>query len=231
MPSNSLAPLAAIVPAGGSGMRFGAPMPKQYCMLNGRTVIEQTLAVLLAYAPIEMIFVGIGAADKHWASLAVSQHARVERVVAGQTRMQTVHNCLDAAQDRFDWVLVHDAVRPCVRPADIDKLCTSITQDEAGSFLAMPLSDTLKRVDQRGLVTATLERAGLWQAQTPQLFAAKTLLQGLQQGARLELELPDDAAAVELLGLPLRPIEGHSDNIKITHRCDLALAEAILKYR
>lgn len=163
-----------------------------------------------------------------------SLRERITTVPGGTERMHSVLNALRALEGRAieqDWVLVHDAVRPCVRRADLEHLMTVLANEPAGGLLGIPVRDTLKRADATGQVLATLERTNLWQAATPQMFRYGPLLEALTAAVRAGLVLTDEAAAVERLGMPVKLVQGQSDNIKVTWPEDLQLADALLRAR
>lgn len=221
-----------IVPAAGIGRRFAAPTPKQYQRVLGKTVLELTLERLLALQPQE-ILVAVNPQDNNWRQLPLVQAEPVQVVQGGATRAESVLAGLLALGGRAgqnDWVLVHDVARPCVRVEDMQCLCESLENHPVGGILAAPLSDTIKRVGDNTVV-ATVDRASLWAALTPQVFRFGLLKQSLQQGLEQRREITDEASALELAGHTPAIVPGNRDNIKITHNEDLALAEAILRYQ
>ncbi len=209
--------------------------PKQYLPLAGRPVILHTLERLCSYSRLEGVVVGLSAGDSHWEACA-GYCARWPRFLGtylgGATRAHTVLNgikrlALHARPD--DWVLVHDAVRPCVRHADMDKLVDAVLAGEDGGILALPVIDTVKRADEEGHVVETVARARLWRALTPQMFRVAPLAQALERALADGREITDEAAAMEAIGVRIRLIEGSADNIKITLPADLRLAEIFRK--
>ena len=219
--------LWAIVPAAGVGRRMGSPVPKQFLKLGNKTVLEHSLDALWSLTGLTgMVLVS----DGH-PSLAAVQERCSDRLLlrapGGKQRCHSVLNGLAALADSAsaqDWVLVHDAARPCVQPADIDRLIDTCMRNTDGGLLGMPVSDTMKRVDTKGNVTATVDRTGLWHALTPQMFRAGQLLEALRQGIRAGKTLTDEASAMEAAGYAPRMVEGQRDNIKITVASDLELA-------
>ncbi|MCX8098909.1 MAG: 2-C-methyl-D-erythritol 4-phosphate cytidylyltransferase [Casimicrobiaceae bacterium] len=213
----------AIVPAGGSGQRFGADRPKQYLPLGTGSVLSAAVAALSAAAEIERIYVNVQPEDP-WAheALAAFDPARVRLLrQAGPTRALTVARALAAIAAEVNpdsWVLVHDAARPCLSRAALERLLAA--RQGVGALLALPLTDTVKRANAAGEVAETLPRDRLWRAQTPQMFRYDLLREALAAcpGAT------DEAQAVESLGFAPRLILGESRNLKITHREDLPLA-------
>jgi 2-C-methyl-D-erythritol 4-phosphate cytidylyltransferase len=224
----------AIVPAAGQGVRFGAGVPKQYAPLLGRPMLSWTLAVLLAEPSVAGIVVALAPGDMLWADLPEASSSRVRTCEGGARRDVSVCNALAALEgsaSATDWVLVHDAARPCLRSGDLQQLCTELHDDPVGGLLAVPVSNTLKRADaqQRGM--QTIDRAGLWQALTPQMFRYGLLHRALCLCIERERNVTDEAAAVECLGLHPRLVRGHADNIKVTNPEDAALAAVILAAR
>lgn len=217
--------IAAVVPAAGSGRRFGAELPKQYQVLHGRTVLEHTLALLLSVERIERVVLVVAGDDRRWRQLPLCGDARITVVTGGEERCHSVLNGIASLQgDAPDWVLVHDVARPCCPRADIERLIDELTDDAVGGLLAAPVSDTLKRggVDRR--VVETVDRSALWSALTPQLFRFELLRTALSDALAHGRLVTDEAQAVELAGLSPRLIDGSRCNIKITRREDLALA-------
>ena len=224
----------AVVPAAGVGQRMCATVPKQYLRLAGCTVIEHTLDILLRHPRIRGVVVAINAVDTHWLSLPIAASRRVLRVTGGAERAQSVLQGLQALQEwthAQDWVLVHDAVRPCLRKSDLDALILALEHDPVGGLLATPVRDTMKRADSEGRVSATEDRSNLWHAQTPQMFRYGVLTNALQTAIGQGLTITDEASAVEGVGLAPRLVTGRADNIKITRPEDLALAEFYLTSR
>lgn len=219
----------AVVPAAGKGTRMGHHYPKQYLSLQNKPVLQHTLQ-RLQFPQIAGIVVCLAADDIHWATLTPPPHTLV--VQGGAARYQSVLNGLQQLQTYAqpkDWVLVHDAARPCVRQADIQRLMTALATHPVGGLLAVPVRDTMKRVDDTDQVTETVDRQGLWHALTPQMFRFDLLLHALQQAVSQNLQVTDEAQAVERLGYQPVLVAGHADNIKITHPQDLALATLYLQ--
>jgi 2-C-methyl-D-erythritol 4-phosphate cytidylyltransferase len=225
----------ALIPAGGQGRRMQAVMPKQYLPLLGRPVILHTLERLCAHPRIQGVVVGVSREDQHWQSLTV-ELKRLPKFLGscpgGETRADTVLNGLKELRKHAkpdDWVLVHDAVRPCVRLGDIDKLISTVNEGGEGGLLAFPVSDTVKRVDNARRVLETVNREGLWRAATPQMFRIQALAQALEKAMKTGKEITDEASAMEAIGGHPRVVACHTDNIKITLPEDLALAELYMK--
>ena len=221
----------AVVPAAGVGRRMESNVPKQYLTINGHTVIEHTLRRLGEHPSIAGVVVAIAAGDGYWPELNVETTAPLAVVEGGEERCHSVLNALEQlaeVADPNDWVLVHDAARPCLRADDISRLIDELAGTEGG-LLGLPLSDTIKRTDTVNMVEATVDREGLWRALTPQMFRLGALQRALRQAIEKELMVTDDASAMELAGVRPLMVEGHGDNIKITRPQDLALAELYLQ--
>jgi 2-C-methyl-D-erythritol 4-phosphate cytidylyltransferase len=226
----------AVVPAAGVGQRMGSAIPKQYLPLVGRPVIVHTLETLLRYPPLAGVVVAIGADDGWWPAMAIEiDSAKLLRVVTGGVeRGQSVLNGLEALREWAspdDWVLVHDAARPCLSTEDLDRLLAELDADPVGGLLAVPVRDTLKQADAAGRVTTTVDRSRLWHALTPQMFRLGLLRDALRDALARGLTVTDEAAAMEAAGFAPRLIEGRADNLKITRPEDLALAEFYLTRR
>jgi 2-C-methyl-D-erythritol 4-phosphate cytidylyltransferase len=218
-----------IMPAAGSGRRFGAAVPKQYLPLAGQLVIERALAPFLADARCRQIIVALDPDDSHFQGLPMARDARVRTVAGGALRCESVRNALVAiAGTDDDWVLVHDAARPCLDRSDVDTLITAVATDPVGGLLAVPLSDTLKRSDDRQRVLDTPSREALWRALTPQMFRLGLLREALRQARAAGRAPTDEAEAVEWYGQRPRLVAGSAGNLKITTAADLQLAVAIL---
>ncbi len=221
----------ALLPAGGSGARIGGAGPKQYLRLAGRPMLWHAVNALAG--AVDAVFVVLAPDDERYAREDWSAFAgRLEPLFCGgETRRDSVYNGLVsamAAVDADDWVLVHDAARPCLHRADLGRLIAACTGDAVGGILAIPAAETVKRAgsDAAGVprIEATEDRSRLWLAQTPQMFRAGLLAEALQRtpGAT------DEASAVERMGLKPRLVPGSRENIKVTFPEDIAIAEAIL---
>lgn len=225
---------SAIVPAAGVGKRFGSALPKQYLSLHGATVIEHSLRLLLSIERLQHIVVVVHPEDRRWCDLAVFSDARITVANGGAERCHSVLNGLQHLQQNHagsEWVLVHDVARPCCLRADIEKLIDQLAHHPVGGILAVPASDTIKRVDAARQIEETVDRAWLWQAQTPQLFRMRLLLDALNHCIGMDMTVTDEAQAIEALGWQAQVVEGARSNIKITRPEDLALAEFFLQER
>jgi len=223
--------LFALVPAAGSGSRMGADRPKQYAPLAGRPLIGHALHTLCAHPRIEQVLVVLAPGDREFAALDWSAcgDKLVPLYCGGETRAASVFNGLLATNDAIDgndWVLVHDAARPGLAAADIDRLIAGVCDSEVGGLLALPAADTLKRASEDGEVLSTEPRDRLWHAQTPQMFRYRVLVEALRRADIAAVT--DEAGAVELTGARPRLVRGSAANFKVTYAEDLALAERLL---
>ena len=225
--------LWAVVPAAGVGRRMSTNIPKQYLRLGEKTVLEHTLDTLLACPQLADVVVVLSADDGYWPGLRDRYfNARLEVVTGGAERCHSVLNGLVHLAGRAnadDWVLVHDAARPCVRLSDIEKLIETLAATTDGGLLGVPVADTMKQVDGNDRVTATVARDGLWHAYTPQMFRLGRLQTALQYAIDNDLLVTDEASAMELAGYLPRMVQGQRDNIKITVPSDLELAAFYLQ--
>lgn len=226
----------AIVPAAGSGSRFGADLPKQYLSLCGRPMIFHALLTLSQHPRIDRVWVVLSPDDTEWRKYDwQALGPKVDTVYCGgATRAESVTNGLQAAETALsddDWVLVHDAARPCLTQQLVSDLMDCLSTDSVGGLLATPVADTLKRADADGRCAATEPRAGLWQAQTPQMFRAGVLREALLKAQSDPLSITDEASAVEKLGLRPRLVPSDTNNFKVTYPADFRLAERLLMER
>jgi 2-C-methyl-D-erythritol 4-phosphate cytidylyltransferase len=221
----------AIVPAAGQGTRIGDAVPKQYIPIAGKPMMFHSIEALAAVNRIACVTVVLSPMDNHWREHDWSAFPdKIEPIFAGGAhRSQSVANGLKHLEDRAakdDWVLVHDAARPCVTPQLVDQFLDEVDQDPVGGLLAMPLADTLKSADEQQRVAATIPRLNLWRAQTPQMFRYDLLRRGLEK----KPDATDESQAVESLGgYGPRLVQGENSNLKVTFAEDLFLAEMILK--
>lgn len=227
--STQLQSVIAVVPAAGVGSRMKADRPKQYLKIHGKTILEHTVEKLLSHPQVAQIVVAISDDDPYYPELALNQNPQVIRVSGGSERADSVLSALNyiAEQQLSDWVMVHDAARPCVQLSDIDKLISGAMNHDVGAILAAPVRDTMKRGAQ-GQIEHTVERADLWHALTPQMFRAKPLWKALSDALQQGASITDEASAFEWKGLSPALVTGRSDNFKITQPEDLALAEFYL---
>ena len=226
----------AIVPAAGSGSRFGADLPKQYLPLCGRPMIFHALLILTQHPLIDRVWVVLAPQDVFWQKYDwQALGPKVDSVFCGgATRAESVTNGLRAAETAMaddDWVLVHDAARPCLTGQLVSDLIECLADDPVGGLLATPVADTLKRADSAGRCVATEPRDGLWQAQTPQMFRAAVLRDALLKAQSDPAGITDEASAVERLGLKPRLVPSDTHNFKVTYPADFRLAERLLMER
>jgi 2-C-methyl-D-erythritol 4-phosphate cytidylyltransferase len=222
----------ALVPAAGSGARFGSGIPKQYLPLAGRPMIHHALDALCRCRRIERVWVILSPNDAWWDGYDRSSLGARLGVLrcGGVTRAESVANGLSAIGDVLapdDWLLVHDAARPALSLDLLERLCEALREDPVGGLLAVPVADTLKRADAGERVAATEPREGLWQAQTPQMFRYGLLRRALTG----QCALTDEAGAVEAMGYRPLLVRADASNFKVTYPADLELAEQILKAR
>lgn len=220
-----------VIPAAGRGSRMGLDRPKQYLSLLGKSILQHTLERICLPA-ISGVVVCTAQEDTFWQTLTLQLPIPLWQVTGGAERFQTVLQGLkkltDIAQPT-DWVLVHDAARPCVRQADIEQLMTQLALHPVGGLLAVPVRDTLKKANAQGLVLETINRQNMWHALTPQMFRLNLLLSALEHVVAHGDIVTDEAQAIERLGYQPILVEGHADNIKITHPQDLQWAELFLQ--
>lgn len=224
----------ALIPAAGSGSRMGDEVPKQYLPLAGKPMIRHALTALCSSPRLSGVFVVLAPGDREWERHDWSEFSGKLVVLecGGASRAESVLNGLKVAQgvsaiQDDDWVLVHDAARPCLGKAQLDRLLDELVDDEVGGLLAVPVADTLKRSDAGSRVERTEPRENLWQAQTPQMFRYKLLVNALSRAGGVAMT--DDAGAIESVGLRPKLVLGDARNLKVTYPQDLALAELILK--
>ena len=221
----------ALVPAAGSGSRFGGAAPKQYTDLAGQPLLRHAVARLARHPRIDRVVVVLSPGDTRFSEIDLSDLRPIvdARHCGGDTRAASVLAGLrslagEVASD--DWILVHDAARPCLPAAVIDRLVAALADDAVGGIAALPVADTLKRADADARIDATVPRGGRWAAQTPQMFSFGVLLEALEH-ADLD-RVTDEAGAVEARGLAPRLIEGDPANLKVTYPRDLELAAHLL---
>ncbi len=220
-----------IIPAAGVGKRMGVDKPKQYISVNDKTIIEHTINCFINREEIEGVVVAVSKTDKYWSSLSISKHEKVITVPGGDERYQSVFNGLHALHDKAeecDWVLVHDAARPCLNQSAIDRLMIDLRTHDIGGILALPCRDTMKRANESGEIVETVERESLWHAQTPQMFKYEKLYSAIEKILNENIAVTDEAMAMEMSGYKPMLVQGHQENIKITHKDDLQYLELYL---
>lgn len=220
------------MPAAGTGKRFSADIPKQFHHLNGSLVAQHTLSRLLSVPVIEAIICPCDISSGYWSKVPATDNPRVRLVAGGDQRAHSVINGLVAIRDIAhddDWILVHDMARPCIAPASIGRLITQVGSHPVGGILVTAINDTLKVVTPQGDIVNTVNRAEYRAAQTPQMFRYGLLHDAMQTMLDSKKIPTDEASAIEYVGRQAIVVEGRPDNIKITRREDLVIAEAIMK--
>jgi 2-C-methyl-D-erythritol 4-phosphate cytidylyltransferase len=224
----------AIVPAAGTGARSGLDIPKQYQLLLGKPMMHHVLDVLSSHPDIDGICLALAAEDTCWAGIHKWHSKTLRTCIGGAERSESVLLAITSLQDvlgKEDFVLVHDAARPCLSFDDLNQLIQSASAHPVGALLAGKIKDTVKRADHESLVEGTLDRSSLWRAFTPQMFPAISLQRALRHAKQEGVQITDESSAMERLGLSPLLVEGSDDNIKVTLASDFALAEAILSAR
>ena len=217
----------AVVPAAGTGTRMDSGQPKQYLEVAGATILEHSVQALLACERIHGVVVALHPEDNRAMQLPVFGDERVQRVVGGEQRSDSVLAALAkllVEGELEDWVLVHDAARPCLQLAELRRLIDRVTATDTGGILAEPMVDTVKQSGANDRVLRTLDRSHLWRAQTPQMFRLGQLYAALEGASKQGLAITDEASAMELAGHPVQLVPGSPSNIKITLPADLELA-------
>lgn len=222
-----------VVPAAGIGQRMKAECPKQYLKINNRFILDITLSRLLDNAPFKGCMVSLNPADHWWPDSESSQDDRIQSCTGGKERADSVLSALHALAeqaDESDWVLVHDAARPCLHADDLSNLIDTLSEHPVGGLLAAPVADTLKLADDGAPpeVAQTVDRSRFWRALTPQMFRFGALRAALESCLENNQPVTDESSAMEFSGKMPVLVEGRPDNLKITVPSDLALAEFIL---
>jgi len=221
-----------VVPAAGASRRVGGPVPKQYLRLLDRSVLEWSLRALLVHPEVAGGVVVLADGDTDWATLPAGLRGRLATAPGGTERCDSVLSGLRALEaDADDWVLVHDAARPCLSREELDRLVEACRGDVVGGLLAVPVADTLKRSGDDRRVQGTVPREHLWQAQTPQMFRLGPLRSALERALAAGDRPGDEATAMERAGHAPLLVEGSPFNIKITRPADLAFAAQVLASR
>lgn len=237
MKHSSVNKITVIVPAAGIGSRMSSSIPKQYLPIGSKTVLEHTLNILVSHPAVSHVVVALNKNDTHFDHLAIASHHKIARIYGGSERVDSVLNGLETIQDE-QWVMVHDAARPCLEHKDIDKLINIIENNNepdmlfkySGAILAKPAIDTMKQTQSSStLIHTTINRETLWHALTPQLFQAKLLKKAIKTAQLAGQTITDEASAMEYSGHRVKLVAGASSNIKITLQEDLALAEFFLQ--
>jgi 2-C-methyl-D-erythritol 4-phosphate cytidylyltransferase len=221
-----------VIPAAGAGRRFGGDRPKQYQLLAGQPMLLRTIERIATHADVDGIVVALAADDPWWPDVRECAGKRVLAATGGEERAHSVLaglRALPADVAGEDWVLVHDAARPCVRHADIDHLLQRGSLHDTGALLAAPVRDTIKRGNLGHEAEASVARDDLWRAFTPQMFRRAELTAALEASIAAGAIATDEAGAMELRGKAALLVTGSEDNLKVTSASDLALAELILR--
>jgi len=227
--SNSLGQFTVVMPAAGVGKRMRSSSPKQYLTIENKTILEHTVQRLLSHNAIAHIIIVLGDKDEYFPSTTLANNKNVSCVVGGKERVDSVLaglKRLKASQEQ--WVLVHDAARPCVRHQDITRLIKYCLENDHGALLATPVRDTMKQANAEQLVETTLERSHMWHALTPQMYKTIELDAAITSALAKKVTVTDESSAMEASGYSSGLVNGASDNIKITQPEDLLLAEFIL---
>lgn len=225
--------LAAIIAAGGEGIRLGGNVRKQYLNLGSKPMLAHSVGIFAGHEAVSQIIVAVPEGDFDGANGILSAYFPLDLfhlVAGGATRQQSIKNALEAIKDQPDLVAVHDAARPLASTKLLNRLTEAALEDGA-AVPVIPLADTAKQVDEKGMVLSTPPRESLRLVQTPQVFRFSLILEAYSNAARIGLEATDDSALVELLGKPVRTVEGELSNLKVTSALDLALATILLDGR
>ena len=221
----------AIIPAAGESSRYSGEIPKQFLKVDGRTVLELSIKPLLDFSECLGVCVLVPPEDQYHKALEIKDNPKIFLVEGGTSRIDSVSKGVKFWQQSelsYDYILIHDAARPCLRSSDVQQLLTSIDGEVDGVVLGVPCSDTIKKVSAEGsLVLNTLDRSKLWRAFTPQIFR-KEVLQKNALEENIEKEFTDEASLVEANGGKLKMVKGFEDNIKLTFSEDLGLIKSIL---
>ena len=222
-----------IVPAAGIGKRMQANCPKQYLLINNESILSHTVMRLLSHPRIAQVILALGEHDQYFNESELAHHNDIIRVKGGAERVDSVLSGLQAVdRQKYPWVLVHDAARPCVSHEDIDNLINQCLSNNCGGILATPVRDTMKRgvskIGAMNTIKNTVDREQLWHALTPQLYKTVELTHAIEQALVQGLIITDEASAMEHANHKSLLVSASSENIKITHPNDLALAEFYL---
>ena len=225
--------IIVIVPAAGVGKRMQANCPKQYLLINNESILSHTVMRLLSHPRIAQVILALGEHDQYFNESELARHKDIIRVKGGAERVDSVLSGLQVVdRQKYPWVLVHDAARPCVSHEDIDNLINQCLSNNCGGILATPVRDTMKRgvskIGAMNTIKNTVDREQLWHALTPQLYKTVELTHAIEQALVQGLIITDEASAMEHANHKSLLVSASSENIKITHPNDLALAEFYL---
>lgn len=229
--NNNKTKIWALIPAAGIGTRMKSELPKQYLEIDGKTILEHSLSKFLEHPSIDKVVVALHPNDNYWVKLKIANHSKVITVEGGATRAESVLNGLKAIQQQHqqdDWVMVHDAARPCLDAGSIDALIQAGKESKQGAILAIPSVDTVKLANANQTIDKTLNREQIWLAQTPQYFPVEVLATAIETGLQQGLPITDEASAIEAQGQHPALVIGTRKNIKITEPEDMMLASVWL---
>jgi len=219
-----------IIPAAGSGSRLKSDIPKPYIEIGGRAIIEYTIDKFLAVDGISQIIIATSASYLNRAEQILDQivpdHIKSAVVEGGEERQDSINNALKTIKSS-ELVAIHDAVRPFIKPAQIQKCCRLASMN-GGAIIAVPAKDTIKQVDHEQLIQHTPDRSRLWQAQTPQIFRREIITKAYKQAAKDDFKGTDDSSLAERIGTTVKVVEGSRENFKITYPLDLQVAQILL---
>ena len=222
-----------IIPASGIGSRFDGDIPKQYTLMqNGKTILDNTIEVFIKNGNFAKIIIALNESDKFFKDSIFYNNSEIITVIGGKERFLSVKNALDKLTeiaDKNDFVCIHDGVRPCIKNADINNLLQKIDAHEIGGLLVSPVVDTLK-LSKNGKIT-TINRNNIFNALTPQCYRAEVLQAALKNVIKNNLTITDDASSIELFGKNGLAVVGDKNNLKITTKDDLKLANSILEIK
>ncbi|XBC37529.1 MAG: 2-C-methyl-D-erythritol 4-phosphate cytidylyltransferase [Buchnera aphidicola (Meitanaphis microgallis)] len=219
--------IVAIVPAAGIGSRMLSNIPKQYIKIRGCTILEHSIKFLLAHSSIKRIIIVLNKKDIFFHKLSISSHPRIFYVIGGDLRVCSVLSGLLVIND-VKWVIIHDAVRPCLNYNDLNKIISLTNTSKIGGILATPVNNTIKYSKDNRNVISTISRYQLWNALTPQCFPIKLLLACLRKAMNEGINVTDEASAMEHCGYYPQLIRGSSSNIKVTYPEDISFVSFYL---
>ncbi|WWO96057.1 MAG: 2-C-methyl-D-erythritol 4-phosphate cytidylyltransferase [Candidatus Dasytiphilus stammeri] len=235
MDNNIFQNITAIIPAAGLGRRMKSSCPKQYLTIGSKTILEHAISILVEHPAIQHIIIVINSEDHWFELLPLGNNIRITTTLGKMTRSQSVMSGLQAIKHTTDWILIHDAVRPCLHRQDVDELLKITTNpngshSQVGGILVNPVCDTIKcSIEEQYIISHTIDRKNLWHALTPQLFPFKLLHSCLLRALERGIELTDDCSALEYCGYHPTLIIGHRNNIKVTYPEDLIIASVYLQ--
>lgn len=225
--------LWVVIPAAGIGKRMGVDIPKQYITVCDKAIIEHTVEKFTSRNDLQGILVALSNSDQHWSTLELSKNNKITTVTGGEERYKSVYNALCSLKNKADdddWILVHDAVRPCITTFEIDQFIADLDHlNGIGGILALPCFETMKKANTNHEIEETIDRKFIWHAQTPQMFRYKKLFLAIEKIMNENIFITDEAMAMELAGYKPMLIQGTHSNIKITDQNDLKYLESFLR--